>query len=180
MKKLKSNIYTKGKFNKLFIETTDTNNEFLYSYGKYPTKIRKEDLTDDYVEFRSRVTWYMIGYIKTSGVVDIKYKATKMNHLFKDDYLYISYKEQLREEVVWNDYIDYVNYDVCVCGNSIIPILLSIEKFSNVDTSQVRKQIIDKFDWWKENCRDDFERCFHNKEIDIFEFYERGENKYDR
>lgn len=55
----------------------------------------KEDLPEDYIEFRSRVIWYMTGYSKTSGIVDIDYKALEINHLFKDDYLYISYKEKL-------------------------------------------------------------------------------------
>lgn len=171
MKKLNANVYTRGRFGKGFREILDTDNEFLYSNGRYPTKIRKEDLTEDYIEFHSRVIWYMIGYIKTSRVVDVRYKALKLNHLFKDDYLYISYKEKLREEANWLGINDYVNYDVCVCGNSIIPILLSVEKFSNVDTSQVREQIIDKFNWWKEKYKDDYIRLFGEKDVDVFEEY---------
>ena len=58
-KRLKSYLYTKGKFGKRFREVLDTNNEYLYSHGRYPTKIRKEDLTEDYIEFRSRVIWYI-------------------------------------------------------------------------------------------------------------------------
>ena len=42
----------------------------------------------------------MTGYIRTSGVVDIGYTYIKENHLFKDDYLYISYKEKLKFESV--------------------------------------------------------------------------------
>ena len=95
MKKINAYFYTQGKFRKRFRETVDTNNEYLYSRGHYPTKIKEEDLLEDYIEFRSRVIWYMIGYLKTSGVVDMDYKALKINHLFKDDYLYISYKEKL-------------------------------------------------------------------------------------
>ena len=95
MKKINPYFYTQGKFGKRFRETVDTNNEYLYSRGHYPTKIKEEDLPEDYIEFRSRVIWYMIGYLKTSGVVDMDYKALKINHLFKDDYLYISYKEKL-------------------------------------------------------------------------------------
>ena len=92
-KRLNSYLYTKGKFGKRHREVLDTNNEYLYSYCRYPTKIKKEDLTEDYIEFRSRVIWYMTGYVKTSGIVDIGYTSIKENHLFKDDYLYISYKK---------------------------------------------------------------------------------------
>lgn len=171
MKRLNAYVYTKGKFGKGFRETLDTDNEFLYSNGTYPTKIRKEDLPEDYIRFHSRVIWYMFGYVKTSEVVDIGYKSLKINHLFKDDYLYISYKEKLKQEKNWLGFEDYVNYDFCVCGNDIIRILLAVEKFSNVDTSQVRKQIIDKFNWWKENCSDDYIRSFGEKDVDVFEEY---------
>ena len=98
MKKINAYFYTKGKFGKRIRETLDRDNEYLYSLGHYPTKIKKEDLPKYYIEFRSRVIWYMTGYLKTSGVVDIDYKALNINHLFKDDYLYISYKEKLRTE----------------------------------------------------------------------------------
>ena len=58
--------------------------------GHYPKKIKKEDLPEDFVEFHSRSIWYMYGYLKTSGVIDVGYNPFKINHLFKDDYIYIS------------------------------------------------------------------------------------------
>ena len=45
MARINSNWYTKGKFDrKNWRNTLDTENEFLYSKGRYPTKIKKEDL----------------------------------------------------------------------------------------------------------------------------------------
>lgn len=126
MKRIKALCYTKGHFGKGFREIVDTTNEYLYSMGRYPTKLKKEDLPEDFIEFQSRVIWYMTGYLKTSGVVDIGYKAMKVNHLFKDDYLYISYKEKLKSKAnEWGSF-DYINHDISVCGNSIVPILLYI------------------------------------------------------
>lgn len=93
-KRIKSYIYTQGKFGKGFRETLDTENIFLYSHGRYPTKITTEDLPKDYIKIHSRVIWYMTGYLKTSGIVDIQYRWVGENHLFKDDYIYISYKEK--------------------------------------------------------------------------------------
>ena len=170
MKKINAYFYTQGKFGKHFRETVDTKNEFLYSRGHYPTKIKKEDLTEDYIEFRSRVIWYMTGYLKTSGIVDIDYKALEINHLFKDDYLYISYKEKLKSEKNSWGYEKFVNYDICICGNDIIPIVLAIKKYSNLDIDNVKQKIQNKVNWYRENCKDDYIRQFGDREIDIFEF----------
>ena len=40
----------------------------------------------------------MTGFVKTSGVKDLYYTYIKENHLFKDDYLYISYNNKLKIE----------------------------------------------------------------------------------
>ena len=83
MTRIKSNWYTKGKFDrKNWRNTLDTENEFLYSKGRYHTKIKKEDLPKDYTEIRSRTIWYMTGFVKTSGVKDLYYTYIKENHLF--------------------------------------------------------------------------------------------------
>lgn len=171
MSRIKALFYTRGRFGKSYRETLDRDNEYLYARGHYPTKIKKEDLPEDFVEFHSRSIWYMYGYLKTSGVIDVGYKPLKINHLFKDDYIYISYKEKLKiKENDWGSY-DYENYDLCISGNSIIPILLSIEKYSNVDTTEVRNKILDKVKWFKEEYPDDYERNFDKGDIDIFEYY---------
>lgn len=171
MKRIKALCYTKGHYGKGFREIIDTNNENLYSMGRYPTKIKVEDLPEDYIKFQSRVIWYMTGYLKASGVVDIDYKAMKINHLFKDDYLYISYNEKLKVKKGWLGLDEIVNYDVCICGNDIIPILLAIKKYSNIDINKVKMKINDKLDWYRKNCRDDYMRQFGDKDIDIFELY---------
>ena len=170
-KRIKAICYTKGHFGKGFREIVDTDNEYLYSMGTYPTKLKKEDLPEDYIEFKSRVIWYMTGYLKTTGVVDIGYQARKINHLFKDDYLYISYKEKLKaKETEWGTK-DYTNYDIAICGNSIIPILLYIEKYSNFNIDGVKEQIYDKIKWFKENCESEYNEFLGNIDIDIFEYY---------
>lgn len=173
MSKIYANVYTKGRFGKEFREIIDTNNEYLYSNGRYPTKIKKKDLPEDYIEFCSRVIWYMTGYIKTSGIVEIDYKATQINHLFKDDYLYISYKEKLKTERDNWGFEKYINYDICICGNDIIPIVLAIKKYSNINIDVVKRKINSKVDWYRENCQEDYIRQFGDKKIDIFEIYGR-------
>ena len=172
MRRINAYLYTQGKFGKGFRETVDTNNEYLYSRGRYPTKIKKEDLPEDYIEFRSRVIWYMTGYLKASGIVDIDYKPLEINHLFKDDYLYISYKEKLRCEKNRWGFEDFINYDICICGNDIVPIVLAIKKYSNLDIDSVKQKIQNKVNWYRENCKDDYIRQFGDREIDIFELWQ--------
>lgn len=173
MKKIKSNLYTKGKFDrKNFRNTLDTENEFLYSKGMYSTKIKEEDLPKDYIKFQSRTIWYMKGFVKTSGVKDVYYTYIKENHLFKDDYLYVSYDKKI--EVVKDEFgfNNVINYDFCICGGDNIKVLFAIEENSDVDTKEVRNKITEKFNWWKENEKEDYNRYFDGKEvIDIFEYY---------
>ena len=90
-------VYTKGKYGKRNHRPTDTDNPYLYSYGRYPTKLQEEDLPECFVPIRSRVIHYMDGYVRTCGITDIKYTWVKLNHLFKDDYIYISYHGPLKE-----------------------------------------------------------------------------------
>ena len=67
-------------------------------------------------------------------------------------------------------YEKFVNYDICICGNDIIPIVLAIKKYSNINIDKVKQKIQDKVNWYRENCREDYIRQFGDREIDIFEF----------
>jgi calcineurin-like phosphoesterase family protein len=172
MEKLNSNWYTKGKLDRKTRRPTDQENEFLYSRGMYLTKIKEEDLPSDYIKFKSRSIWYMTGYLKTSGVKDLYYTYIKENHLFKDDYLYISYDKKIEEIKDEYGYEEIRYFDFFICGNDIIDILFAIEKNSNIDTTKVRNKIKEKFEWWKENEVDDYKSFFGGKEVnDIFEYY---------
>ena len=96
-KRIGANVYTQGKFGKGLREIVDTDNLLLYSDGRYPTKLTAADLPEDYIKIHSRVIWYMKGYLRTSGIVDMMYRWVRENHLFKDDYIYISYHGPLKE-----------------------------------------------------------------------------------
>lgn len=173
MARIKSNWYTKGKFDrKNWRNTIDTENKFLYSKGRYPTKIKVEDLPKDYTEVRSRTIWYMTGFVKTSGVKDLYYTYIKENHLIKDDYLYISYDKKIEKVKDKYGYDEIRNYDFIICGSDNIDVLFAIEENSDIETTKIRNKIKEKFEWWKENEKDDYKRYFGGKEItDIFEYY---------
>lgn len=173
-KRIGANVYTRGKFGKRLREILDTDNPLLYSDGRYPTKLTAEDLPEDYIEFFSRVIWYMTGYIRTSGIVDMKYRWVKENHLFKDDYIYISYHGPLKEVVGRWGFTDIEGYDVCVCGNDIIRIVLAAEKYSGFDTTEVRTEIEKKRLWLRDHEPEYYKKVL-GEDKDIFELWaEKG------
>lgn len=174
-KKIGAYLYTIGKFGKGYRQVINTDYPFLYSGGVYPTKLTASDLPDDYIPIHSRVIWYMRGFLRTSGITDMKYTYVKENHLFKDDYIYISYHGKIKKvdetEGIFR-LIDYVDYDVCVCGNDIVDIVLAAEKYSGFDTTEVRKGIEEKRIWLRDNEPDYYERCVGEDE-DIFTLWHR-------
>lgn len=167
-KRIGVNVYTQGKFGKAFREILDTENPFLYSDGRYPTKLTAADLPEDYIEIHSRVIWYMKGFLKTAGITDLKYRWVRENHLFKDDYIYISYHGPLRETTNHWGFKNYEGYDVCVCGNDIVDIVLAAEKYSGFDTSEVRAEIEKKRVWLRDNEPEYYKDC-RLDDRDIFE-----------
>lgn len=174
-KKIGAYLYTIGKFGKGYREVINTDYPFLYSGGVYPTKLTVSDLPDDYIPIHSRVIWYMRGFLRTSGITDMKYTYVKENHLFKDDYIYISYHGKIKKVDETDGIfkiIDYVDYDVCVCGNDIVDIVLAAEKYSGFDTVEVRKGIEEKRVWLRDNEPDYYER-YVGEDEDIFTLWHR-------
>lgn len=169
-KRISAHFYTKGKFGRGIRETVDTNNPCLYAYGRYKTKIREEELPDDYIPIHSRSIWYMQGFLKTTGIVDMDYTYCKENHLFKDDYIYISYTEKLQTKISQWGYPDIINYDVCISGNDIVDIVLAAEKYSGFDTRQIRKKIEEKRVWLRDN-EPDYYAMAVKEDRDIFELW---------
>lgn len=171
-KKIMANWYTKGKLNRRNWQIDEDENGYLYSEGRNLTKLKKEDLTADYIEFHSRTIWYMDGYVKTSGVKDLFFEYRKDNHLFKNDYLYISYDRKIEKIKDEHGEEEIRYFDFIICGGDIIKILFAIEENSNIDTTNVRNKIKEKFEWWKDKYNDDYVSIYGKNEIlDIFEYY---------
>ena len=169
-KRVKAAFYTKGKFGIGIRGFEDTNNPFLYSQGMYPTKITEDDLPEYYIPIHARVIRYMQGFLKTSGIVDMDYSYCKENHLFKDDYIFISYSEKLRWEPGPWGFPECINYDVCVDGNDIIEIVLAAEKYSGFDTTEVRRKIEEKRVWLRDNESHYYESAV-GEDRDIFDLF---------
>ena len=80
---------------------------------------------------------------------------------------FISYKEKLKVEEDRFGFIDYVNYDACFCGPDILDIAHTIEKYSHLDISHIRKGMKEKVRWLKKNEPDFYETCFHGNDKDF-------------
>ena len=178
MRSINADWYSIGRIDRKTWRPTDEENVYLYSLGWHPTKIKENELPKDYIKFRSKTIWYLIGFVRTSGVKDLYYTYIKENHLFKDDYLYISYDRKIEKIKDEYGYEEIRYFNVSISGWDSIKVLLAIEKNSKIDTTEIKNKIQEKFEWWKENEKEDYVRSFNGKNIDnIFEYYEKRFNR---
>ncbi len=119
---------------------------YLFSGGRYKTKVRAADLPEWYVygSFYKRR-----GYMAAKGVKHLVYRPNKFtNHMFKDDFLFISYDRPIvADEEAWKSLSGYDEY---IFGGIILAFLLAAEKYSGYDISEIKTQIEDKRLWFKE------------------------------
>ena len=157
MSKKLANLYTltksrwdKGQF--VFVEGKDGT---LFSQGTYPTKVTVGDLPDWYVYGRY---YKHFGYLSAAGVKHLLYVPNKFtNHMFKDDFLYISYDKPIvpnpdREQTFYK----YVGFDEYIYGGVIVDFLLAAERFSGYDISCIKEQIEEKRQWFKTTHPDSY------------------------
>lgn len=145
MKKL-PNYYVDGKIkhNKKdgFYYYQD-NNKYLFAQGIYRTKIKEEDLSDDYIKI-----WLYPRhlYLSLKNIKDVYYKPNfHTNHYRKDDSLYISYKNKLNI----NKDGHCNNYDVVIYGPEIDHFINELEKYKyKLETINKIKYLMDKKDKW--------------------------------
>lgn len=155
MKRINSRFYTteKIKYMNDGLKIID-NDGYLFSQGIYPTKLKEEDLPEYFIEgqyFRKH------GFLSALGVKDLKYVPNmNVNHMFKDDFLYISYEKPIIESKKSNLLDRFENYDTYIWGWNIIEFLKGVEKYSDYDISKIREEIERKRKHFKENYPNDY------------------------
>lgn len=127
----------------------------LFSGGIYPTKIKIDDLPDWYVFGRFYKHW---GYLSAKGVKSLVYEPNRFsNHMFKDDFLYISYDAQIvpnpDRQTTW---YKYTGFDEYIYGSAIISFLRAAENYSGYDITEIKAQIEEKRLWFKQTYPDDY------------------------
>jgi hypothetical protein len=141
-------VYSRKDRKHYFIEDP---NGYLYSGGVYPTKILPEDLPEWFVH------GYMgggrHGYLSAKGVKHLVYDPDYFfeNHLHKDDFLYISYKDEIVQNEGDSGFKWYTGYDTATCWHVIVDFVEAAEKYSGYDVTEIRKEIERKKEWYYEH-----------------------------
>lgn len=148
MERIKSYIYTKCK-----IESFDfAQDNFLYSQGRYRTKLTIDDMPEWYVE---GIVYKTPGYIRAKGVVDLKYIPCFFNHLFKDDVLLISYTKPITYD---KESLCGYTSDERLYGFMIPRFMEAVKKYSNVDTAEIDQAIKDKWKWFEQTYPEEMKK----------------------
>lgn len=171
---LKSNLYTFGKFGKALRETLDT--KTLYDRGKIKAKISADDINpDEYCPIHCRDIWYMDGFIRITTIRHVAYNPSHLNHLFKDDTLYVSYDRSIKPT---SDgiFTTYSGADFHISGNDIVNVVNHIEQHGLPDVQneiqRVKNEIREKVKWFKEHYPDDYFAIFQtNDDTDVFKHF---------
>ena len=151
MAKKLAHLYTesKSRWEGEHFRTIYGNDGTLFSGGTYPTRITPADLPEWYVHGRYYKNW---GYLCAKGIKYLVYEPNMVfNHMFKDDFLYISYDRPIEPEPDREKHIyKYRGFDEYIYGGVIVAFLRAAEKYSGYDISGIKEQIEKKRLWFKE------------------------------
>lgn len=152
MSRLHANYYSCGKY--AFRAYAPADEYVLYSDGRYKTKMTAHDLPPWYMP--GRYYGYVQGFLNTKDVAKLIYSPDfHFNHMFKDDFLYISYNspsecrkiftaEECCDEYVW--------------GFNIPKFLYMAERYSGYDAAPIWQQIEEKRLWFQHTYPNDYKR----------------------
>ena len=95
-KRIKAPFYTEMKLGLVSLfNDTRLPEGYLYANGRNRTKIKPEDLPEYYIPL---MVYKVNGYISVDGIKEVVYRPNYwINHMHKDDFLYISYSTPHRE-----------------------------------------------------------------------------------
>ena len=156
-KRIIAPFYTETKVGlKSLFHDTRLPNGYLYSKGKYKTKITVEELPEHYI-----YGWIfkVQGYISVLGIKDMVYKPNyHINHLHKDDFLYVSYNEPITESKDKFGYEIKESYDVLLWGHIIIDFIRAIRKYQSYDIEPIADEVKKKEAFYREKYPEDCKR----------------------
>ena len=126
--------------------------DYLFSQGRYRTKILESDLPE----------WYVKGYFGGGrhgwlSAKDVKYLLYEpnyhvKNHCYKYDNLYISYSAPIiYEDVDGQRSMFPEGYDYVISRNFIVDFVEAVEKYSDVEVSQILSELHIKREWFNEH-----------------------------
>lgn len=103
----------------------------LFSKAHYPTKILPDELPSSFIHAR---IGKLFGYYDASRVVGVAYRPNKwINHLFRDDSLYLSFSESNLAPDDWD------HIDIILGGWDIVSGLAALEYLSAIPKSKLER-----------------------------------------
>lgn len=131
----------------------------LFSQGKYPTKLTENDIHDTYSFFPGN--YYGVhGYMRINHIKGLWYQPCyHTNHMFKDDFLYISYHHPITScpsLYTFSPQPEQTEYDEFVSGYTIIWFLSKVEIDTLYQDHDIWGQIEEKRAWFKSNYPEDY------------------------
>ena len=156
-KRITAPFYTETKVGlKALFHNTRLPNGYLYSKGEYKTKITAEDLPEHYI-----YGWIFkaLGYISVLGVKDIVYKPNyHINHLHRDDFLYISYDKPIVETKDKHGYDIREGYDALLYGHMILDFIRAVRKYQSYDIEPIADEVKKKEAFYRQKYPEDCAR----------------------
>lgn len=149
----------------------DPESETLFSQGKYPTKLTYWDLPQ---YFLSGTYYGTKGYLRTNNVKGLWYKPCyHTNHMFKDDFLFISYHHSISSCPLFDLYTNPNTkyFDEAIYGGMIPHFLRFAEYYSLYDCSPIWDQIEEKRTWLKANYPTDYQHEVSIPDTETFSAY---------
>lgn len=145
MKRLGSTMYHQTRLGAKPMSNTDG---YLFAQGRYPTKIKAEDLPE----------WYIGGklqeqhvYISALGVKHLVFAPVYNISPDKDDLLYISYDKPIVPDPSSPSGKWLNGYKHILYGDFVMEYLKGVAKYSHYDIQPIIQQIVEKQNWYHEH-----------------------------
>lgn len=129
---------------------------YLYSSGRYKTKIAPKDIPKHYVY---GMIYKVQGYISIKGIKDIVYRPNYHSvHLFRDDMLYVSYDKPITSKENRYGTLDYFDYDALLWGPMIVDFIRAVRKYKSYDIEQIYEDVKNKQQFYRARFPEECER----------------------
>ena len=124
--------------------------KYLFSGGRYPTKILAEELPEWYIY---GYIYKRHGYISAKGVKHLVYKPNYFinNHLHKYDTLFISYADVIEPYIDDMGFSWYKGYEHAIGGSLILSFVEAVEKFTDYNVREIKNELKRKRSWYYAN-----------------------------
>ena len=119
-------------------------NNYLFAKGIYKTKILEDDLPNYFVKLYFGLK---NNYISVKDIKDILYEPNYFTeHMYKDDFLYISYDKPIIKNKTNNH---YMNYEIFIYGIAIDSFIKIVKESNTYDVKSIENELNRKREWYK-------------------------------